>query len=291
MFGCIAGLSSPLNDGRCVNGRKRGEEVPEGVEGLEGAEGVGLFCQSFSMLGCLSLLILAVFVFQGCEGKKKEESDSKKSVGGAEGVEQDQKVGPSKDGKGENVESGLTGKEGEGEEGKDNGEEGKDKGESETGEKEGKGGGVNGVEGDEGSEGGGVLAGLKAQKKEITLDEPWKTKKFDLVLSGPKELVKGKVSKLMLTLTARKPYKANKLFPFELKIEKVSQGLEVKKKSFKKKDASLFSDGKVVYEIEVKGVEKGEKQVLKGKYKFSVCTVRVCETPVAGINVELATKK
>jgi len=268
MFGCIFGLSSPFNAGRYVGGWKGGRE------------GAGSYWKSFSSVGFLSLLFLAVFVFQGCGGKKKEESDLKKGVGGAERVAQDEKVG-----------------------GSEEGEEGKDRGESETGEKEEKGEGVDGAEGgeggseaegddkDEGGEGGGVLAGLKAQKKEISLDEPWKTKNFDLVLSGPKELVKGKVSKLMLTLTARKPYKANKLFPFELKIETISKGLEVKKKSFKKKDATVFSDGKVVYEIEVKGVEEGEQQVLKGKYKFSVCTVRFCETPEAGINVELVTKK
>ncbi len=170
----------------------------------------------------------------------------------------------------------------------DGDETGKDEA-AKTGEDE-SGNGEDGGEQEKSGDGLGVLPGLSDEPTTVKIDEPWNSKNFDLVLTGPSELLKNEDSRVVLTLTPRKPYQVNKLFPFSLEISDVSDGLEVSARSFKKNDAAVFEDDRAVYHLNLKGTEEGKREI-GGLFSFSVCTPKFCETPKARISVEVEVKR
>lgn len=218
--------------------------------------------RAFGMHVVLCLAGLTAMGFAGC-GDKREDSPGQPSGSVPAAMDGDKSTEETLD-----EEGGGSEENSEDEKGKDN----------EAGEDEGSGGGL------------GVLPGLSDEPTKVTIAEPWNSKNFDLVLTGPSETVKGEDSRLVLTLTPGKPYQINKLFPFSLEIKNVSDGLDLPAKSFKKNDAAVFDSGQAVYHLDLKGTEEGT-QSIDGLFSFSVCTPKFCETPKARVSAEIMVMK
>ena len=226
----------------------------------------------------LSAFVVSLGLVAGGACSKKEEGEGGGGGKDEKGARKARKVtekggGAAREGGGEAREGGGAAREGGGEAREGGGGEARE----------------GGGEGSGGDEGVGVVAGLGGAPKEVALGAPLKEKNYHLTLTGPGELKKGETKTLVLTLVPQKPYKANKLFPFSLKVTKASKGLGVAKRDYKKKDAASFGPKKVVFEMKVKAAEKGD-QTLEAFYKFSVCTPKFCETPKAVVKAKLKVK-
>lgn len=113
--------------------------------------------------------------------------------------------------------------------------------------------------------------------------------RFKLTVSGDTKVKKGKKATVTVTLTADNPWHMNKDFPTALTL-KAPAGVKLAKTTFKKGDASTFSEHKMEYKVEVTGKAVG-KQTITGKIKFAICKKDSCSPAKADVSIPLTVTK
>lgn len=108
--------------------------------------------------------------------------------------------------------------------------------------------------------------------------------RFELRVIGQK-LTVGKTQTVQVKLSADTPWHMNLDYPTSLKLGE-NNALELGKRKFRKGDASVLSEHKIVFSVPVTATSPGVHRV-QGKIKFAICKADSCSPASAKVDLRI----
>lgn len=112
-------------------------------------------------------------------------------------------------------------------------------------------------------------------------------KRFAVKVSG-QSLQVGQAQKVQIKLTADAPWHMNMEYPTSMKLSQAS-GLQLNKTKFKKGDATILSEHKIVFEVPVVAASAGRFET-DATIKFAICKADSCSPASTKVKLRLNAK-
>lgn len=134
----------------------------------------------------------------------------------------------------------------------------------------------------------GMVVGTGVAFAPATADAAVKESRYTIDVGSAKGTV-GKAIKVKVALNPVKPWHTNTDFPTKL-VLKAPGAVKVAKAKLGKGDASVLSEKKIVFTVQVTPTKAGKHKVT-GDFKFAICKANSCVPAKATIAIDVNAKK
>ncbi|MFH2007630.1 MAG: hypothetical protein ABI333_13675 [bacterium] len=134
-----------------------------------------------------------------------------------------------------------------------------------------------------------ATAAAACTKNAVTPGNPFKKEQFEVSVTAPAAAAVGSAAQAEVVVVPKAGHKYNLKYDTELVLKKLSEGVDVERKTYENKHAAERTKDRL--RIAVKYTPKAAgKKVLQGVLDFSVCTPKLCVTEEACVAWETTAK-